>query len=69
MDIKEGVCTVCKMPILVNTVDVNGRVQLFCESCKDMLRERARKALIDAGKDPEMVKRMDFVFPSADAAA
>lgn len=63
MDIKEGVCAnpKCRMPILVGTTAVDGRMQVFCGQCESMFAEMARKALSKAGKNG--VKDMKFVFP------
>ena len=59
----EGICMMCKKPLLVHTVSIDGRLRPFCPECKEKIDRKTAQAMERRGRN---VKRKTIVFPSVD---
>jgi len=58
----EGVCMMCRRPLLVHTVGIDGKQRPFCPACLDNVEKKTKMAMEKRGKK---VSGKGIVFPSA----
>ena len=58
----EGVCMMCRRPLLVHTVSIDGKVRPFCPECEELVDRKTRQAMDKRGRN---VKGKKVTFPNA----
>jgi len=59
----EGVCMMCRMPLLVATVDITGRKRPLCPDCEKKAERIAKIVLEKSGKK---TNKKTFIYPKAE---
>ena len=58
----EGICMMCKKPLLIDTISVDGKARPFCPGCEAMINKKTKQSMEKRGKK---VRGKEIIFPSA----
>ena len=58
----EGICMMCRRPLLVHTIGIDGKMRPFCPSCLEKVETKTKQAMEKRGKN---ISGKSLVFPSA----
>ena len=62
MKIFEGICMMCKDPLLIDTISIDGRLRPLCPKCEAMVNKKTKQSMEKRGKK---IRGKEMIFPSA----
>jgi len=57
----EGICMMCRQPLLIHTVSIDGNVRPFCPKCQEFVLNKTKQSMEKRGR---RIRGKDIVFPN-----